>query len=346
MPEPPVSAVAPLSLRQRLLVGTGLLLAVFFLWLSLREVQFAQVVAALGGARLEFVPLFVALIGAFYVLKAFRWSLLLSPLRALVGWRLLPAIMIGYSASAILPLQLGELVRAHITARQERLPGAAVLATVGLERVFDLLTLLLVLAVGLGVGGNVSANLVTAGLYLGAIAAVALMLAAGCALATERFVAAASVLTRVLPEALGQAIVHHTRRFGEGLHAARRPGLILRIVANSAMQWSCMCACIYVSLVAVGIDASLPVAVVVLLFTVLSLTLPTSPGNVGSIQAAYYLALKPFGVSASAALSASLFFHVLSYAVVLPLGIYWLRSAGCGLGTLRQIAAVVPRENK
>ena len=328
-----------------MLAAIGLALGAFFLWLVLREVRVAEVAASLRGIRPSLVPAFVVLVAVFYVLKALRWSLLLSPLRSVPGLRLLPAVMIGYTASAILPLQLGELVRAHLAATHERLPGASVLATIGLERIFELLTLMLVIAAGMLLGERLSPDLVTAGLYLGAVAGAALAVAVAFALATERVVAFVSVVAAVLPDGWQRSVVGHARRFGEGLHAVRRPALLVRIIGNSLAQWACMWGCMYLSLAAVGIEATLPIAVVVLVFTVISLTLPTSPGNVGSIQAAYYLALKPFGVSASMAFSASLFFHVLSYVVVFSLGAYWLYVGSYGSGGLREVLRRARRDS-
>ena len=53
--------------------------------------------------------------------------------------------MIGYTANYILPIRAGELVRAYLIARRERLDANAAFATVVLERVVDVFTVLVIL---------------------------------------------------------------------------------------------------------------------------------------------------------------------------------------------------------
>ena len=56
-------------------------------------------------------------------------------------------VAIGYLANNMLPVRLGELVRAHFLGEREGISKASSLASIGVERVFDGLTLLLFIAV-------------------------------------------------------------------------------------------------------------------------------------------------------------------------------------------------------
>jgi len=69
-----------------------------------------------------------------------------------------------------------------------------------------------------------------------------------------------------------------------------------------------------------------------------AVTLPAAPGFLGTVQAAYVLALAPYGVSRADAFVASAFFHVPTYLVVTLLGVWLLRSGGYSLDELRRKA--------
>ena len=74
--------------------------------------------------------------------RTVRWRYLLSPLREFPVARLYPVVAIGYMANNLLPLRLGELVRAYYLARQENITTSSALATIAVERIFDGITLL------------------------------------------------------------------------------------------------------------------------------------------------------------------------------------------------------------
>ena len=74
--------------------------------------------------------------------RAMRWQFLLNPLRDFPVRRLYPVVVIGYAANNLLPMRLGELVRSYYLARQENFSASSALGSVAVERVFDGLTLI------------------------------------------------------------------------------------------------------------------------------------------------------------------------------------------------------------
>jgi uncharacterized protein (TIRG00374 family) len=84
----------------------------------------------------------------YYWLKAWRWRLLLTPLGDFSTGLLFRPVMIGFAFNNLLPAHLGEFVRVFLLARQQRLSKSAVLSSVVLERMFDGITILLILGTG------------------------------------------------------------------------------------------------------------------------------------------------------------------------------------------------------
>src|SRR5436190_10502897 len=82
-----------------------------------------------------------------YALRAFRWQYLLAPIGPTRFTTAFQTTVIGFSASFLLPARPGEVLRPYLLARRENLPPTACFATVILERLLDLVTVLLLFGV-------------------------------------------------------------------------------------------------------------------------------------------------------------------------------------------------------
>ena len=78
--------------------------------------------------------------------RALRWQFLLNPLRYFPVRHLYPVVVIGYAANNLLPMRLGEFVRSYYLARRHNFSASSALGSVAVERVFDGLTLMVLVA--------------------------------------------------------------------------------------------------------------------------------------------------------------------------------------------------------
>jgi len=107
----------------------------------------------------------------------------------------------------------------------------------------------------------------------------------------------------------------------DGLSSLRYKNLYVKIMINSLLQWLLMAACIYISFLALNIDASIWLAVIILGLIVVGLTLPTAPGFFGTIEYCFVLGLTTAGVDPSLALSAGVFYHIPAWIMVTLVGL-------------------------
>ncbi len=314
--------------KLRWLLGIGIAIGVACLAFAMREVSLAELGAALTRANLWLATPFLAVLFAFYWIKTVRWAQLLAPLTTVRAAELFPAVMIGYAGNALLPMQLGDLARASLAARRLNAPMFAILVSIGIERAFDLVGILLVLMAALAAFDGLPAVVITTGYWLAAAIAAVVLAAAVYVFFTSRVVALARFFTAWLPQNLGARILSELERGAVGAGIVRQPRLAFGALLTSVLQWLLMWVCVWLSLIALQIDVPPGAALVVLVLTVVGITLPSSPGYFGNIQLAYVLALKPFGVDAGSAIAASLFFHVLAYPSVVVVGLSLLRRHG------------------
>src|SRR5436309_3288600 len=155
-------------------------------------------------------------------LRAFRWRWLLSTPRPVSLDSLYSATMIGFMANNLFPLRVGEFVRAWALGRRENLSKTTVFATVVVERVVDMITLLAIFGVALLLhpisASTEAGRLTSAGAGLLALSCVG---RSAFLVVIERSPRLLGILvdkiTRPLPERFGRRAVQALQQFVEGL---------------------------------------------------------------------------------------------------------------------------------
>ena len=115
----------------------GIAISALFLWLALRGLRLADVWQAIQGAQyLWLIPGLAAYWIGVWV-RSWRWTYLLRPLKSISTRKAFPIVVIGYMGNNVLPARAGELLRAYVLRRSEKVPISGSLATIVLERAFD-----------------------------------------------------------------------------------------------------------------------------------------------------------------------------------------------------------------
>ena len=149
-----MESVAPSerTLSARAVAGliVGLAVSGTFLWLAVRNADLGVVLDELRDARLA--PVLAAVVAFFagYALQAVRWRRIADTPG--LGWpRFYGMVLGGLACNNVLPVRIGELLRARWLSSDAPMPGGRALGTIALDRACDVVTLALFLAVGLNV---------------------------------------------------------------------------------------------------------------------------------------------------------------------------------------------------
>lgn len=309
---------------KKLTVITGIIFSALFLWLAIKDANFGHVRDAFAKANLSAaIPLLVAL-ASFYWLKAVRWSDLLSPTKTIRAQALIPSLMIGAAGNNLLPIHLGEFIRMYLLAREHNIANSSVLATLVVERLLDILSVLILLLVAIGFA-DVTRELQIAGILLAVMASVVLGLAIVFLLYTGACVRISNKLLRFLPRNIQGKLGSQVDHIANGLASLRATHLYGRIILNSIVQWLLMAGCVYFALRALNVAVPIRASLVILGLIVAGLSLPTSPGFVGTIEFCFVLGLQAFDVDASHALGAAVFYHTVLWVTVTLSGLFFMR---------------------
>jgi uncharacterized protein (TIRG00374 family) len=296
-----------------LVVSAALL--VYFFW----DVDLGVIAARLRETLWTYLALSVGLGFVSLWMRAVRWYYLFPP--GTQPSHLFRALLIGYMGNNLLPLRAGELVRIYVVTRRGQHFGTT-FATVVVERILDGLAVGLIVA-GLLLVVPLPTNLrwsIFVFLLIDLIGILVLVAIAAtpevCRGLIERLFHRLGWLERRLLSLL-DIMIEGLR----GLRAARHTG---PIVAYSIGLWLFLALSFWSALHAAHLDLPLAAAWTLLAFLGLGVSLPSSPGFVGVIQAATVLALALFAVPRTEALSFSLLLHASQFFPITIIGLLYL----------------------
>ncbi|MFU8859915.1 MAG: lysylphosphatidylglycerol synthase transmembrane domain-containing protein [Cyclonatronaceae bacterium] len=131
--------------RNILNIVVGVLIGALFIWLSLRNVAVDEFIGIFGDIRLGWIFPYLFIAFGSMLLRAERWRMLMQKEKMVPGrLNVNSAVALGMMINYAIP-RLGEVSRAAYVARKEKISTSNVFGTVVLERIVDLVTMMLLL---------------------------------------------------------------------------------------------------------------------------------------------------------------------------------------------------------
>ncbi len=325
------------SQKRNLSVLIGIAISVLLLWMLFRKIDFSELVVALKSANyLWLLPNIALVVFAMYQ-RAFRWQFMLAPIKNVKFHNLIAATSIGFMANNVLPLRLGEFVRAYSLAYQDtEISKSASLATIFVERmVFDLVALLVIFGAVLGVSHLEIPEEMKVGTFVAigiALLGVAFML-----LMAHRPMRAGEMLTRYLffvPAQVKEKIQSVVMRFARGLEFITDLKIFTSVTLQTLLIWLFMGFSNWFVLKAFGFDLPISASYVLLVVVSISILIPSSPGFVGVYHAGTVWTLLQYKIGQEQALSFALVLHAAQYIPITVMGFYYLKKEHLSLKKL------------
>ncbi len=290
-----------------------------------------EFVNALRHVDWSWLALALALILATYVGRALRWEVMLRPLAKNASLlRVLIATCIGFTA-VVLFGRAGEPVRPYLISRREGVSFPSQMAAWVVERILDLLTVLVIFGIALTQVSHsaiqpsprIETTLQAGGAFAGLTGAACLALLLGLrqfrGAVQHRLLEALSFL----PQPMLQRIESFFQAFGEGMQSTRSPYFTAQLVAYTVVEWAVIAGSFYCVFRAFPATAGLGITdiVIILGFVCLGSVLQI-PGVGGGMQIVTVLVLTEFyGVALEAASGVALALWIVSFVVIVPIGL-------------------------
>jgi len=280
--------------------------------------------------------------------RSIRWRLILRdqdgrPCPWLPLWH---ATTIGFMANNLLPARAGEVARAYVASRQLPVRFSTALASIAVERVFDALVMLGLMAVAIA-APSFPAHAAVNGRSLSAIAASAAALFAVLLIMAFLMVhrpapwlaLLARIARRLLPARAAERVIHAAEGLIAGLAVLKSPGRFAGVVFWSLVLWIKNAAAFAICFRAFGLDVPLEAALLLQGIIGFGVAVPSTPSFIGVFEAATLLTLQLYGVNSSLAVSYALTYHLTTFLPITLLGLWSLSRLHIRLRDLNTAAA-------
>jgi glycosyltransferase 2 family protein len=268
-----------------------------------------------------------------YGWQGVRWRFLLRPVGNVPVLHATQAVYVGLLTNEIVPLRAGELVRAYIVSRREKVPFIAVIPSIAVERFFDGLWLAVGIAL-VAIFVQLPPNLLKAADVLGVaiIAAAALLI---------YLVARRKKANAARPAApAGRSVLRRLSSLigavAEGIRTIGTTRYFYFSLFTTPLINICQIIAFWLVMKGYGLHLSPWTGAAVFLVMYFGTALPNAPSNVGTYQFFTVLGLSLFGVDKTTATGFSVVVFVILTAALWIVGLASLAGTGVGIREIRR----------
>lgn len=315
----------------------GLIVAFAAVFYTMRNVSIAELMDSFRRVDYLYLAPAFLLMCLTYVARAIRWRMLLRPIKEVRMWDLFSPLMVGFMAG-VLPARAGELIRAYLLGKKFELSFASSLATIVVERLFDLMFLLLLFTWILVFHGEIfEADIAWSGISIKDLAfqfgifslVVVLVLIGFICLLTfhnEKAMALVHWGVRPFPEKWQFKLIQMTETFSQGLGVFRNIRALALIGVATVGVWALVMLQYYPLYWAYSLqDKSATSLVLLTVMVCILITVLPTPAFLGSFNAGVLIALYHImGESEVAAVSFGFVAWGLNFAVIIIGGVYFI----------------------
>ncbi len=300
------------SRRPRVLVNLAtIVVTLVFSYVAFSSIDLGLAWRATRACNLWWLTASLAAFTVAALTRSARWRSLFAqgrrpPLTAVAN-----AMSIGYFYTNILPARAGEAARVVVLTQRSATAPVEIIGTVIIERLYDVLAILLIFFAAKPWLPHVS--------WFGAAAIAAIALALTIATAALVLAVYGDRPIRVLLRPLrrlspfsGERLEHTVSELTHGLSGLRHPRLALEAFVWTIAAWLATAVCAYCVAAAFHLHLPLASGVLVAVAIGLSMILPSAPAAVGVFEGAALIALQAYGISHASALPYALVLHLVN----------------------------------
>ncbi len=314
-----------------------MVLAVAVLWFTVRNVSMDELLESFRNVHMGYMSIAFVMMVLTYVARGYRWQVLIRPVKEVSAKEIASPLMVGFLAG-LLPARAGEFVRAYLLGKRAEISFARAFATIVVERLFDLVLLLILFAWLLVFHGSIfESDLSWSGITVHDLAFQfgLFSLVVVCVLVVfiyllifqyERAMALVHWFLRPLPETWQYKVIQLVETFSQGLHVVKSVKALIHIFAATALVWALVIFQYYPLYFAYDLqDKSMASLLLLTVMICILITVLPTPAFLGSFNAGVLIALH--GIMHESELAAVSFGFVawgLNFLVIMLGGFYFV----------------------
>ncbi len=312
---------------KRLRIGLlGAVVSILALYFIASQIDMQALMAALARARYVYVVPTIVLLLAGLVTRALRWRVLLGG--ALPLGRAFSIMNVAYLVNGILPLRIGEVARIYLGTRASPpVPALKAASTIIVERLLDLLAVVILLALALTAGPVPD--------ELKAAAAFAVPASIGGFIILVILSGQRGFIRRMLKNDRLRGWAEH---FLDGLQPLTQASALGQALFWTAVSWGFSTAAGYILMFAFFPEGSWAATCLYIAAAAFAIAVPAVPGNLGPYELSILLALSAagYGEPRDVAAAFALVVHGVNLGVHATTGLIGFIQEGISLGQLSE----------
>lgn len=292
----------------------GMLISIICLLFMARKIDFHNLALALSQFQWSYLIYGIFSLSIGYSLRIIRWTLMLKAAGSKVKVTACAAPFLGAIAlNNILPLRLGDLVRAFVFPTAIGVDKATATSSLVMERLLDLVTLFACLMLGLVIAKGTQlpdwlANSVVSLVSLSGLALVLVFSFSGkLARHLSSFCAANEAGSKLTSR---DKVFRAIAKLLWGFEAMSRLRVLLTLFAISIIAWVCEAGLFWSLLIGFRLETSLALGMMVMAIVTFSTLVPSSPGYIGPFHLAAFAAISILGGTTDQAASFAVLSHL------------------------------------
>ena len=291
----------------------GVVISIACLVAVFHNVKAHELLLALERFDWAFLVIGIASLGFGYSMRIIRWAVMLRAAGGKLSNRSCAAPFLGSIAlNNVLPLRAGDVIRALVFPAALGISRVTATASLLLERLVDLLTLLICLGLGIMLDRSavIPEWLHEVATTLSIVGSVTLLLVIFASQVIARMLRALADLLATGRFARTGATVRVAGDLAARIHDMSRPSTLLRLFLLSALVWSGELGLYVCLLGGMGLGFGTSAGLILMSMATLATLLPSSPGYVGPFHLAAAAAVDMLGGSHAQAASLSVLAHL------------------------------------
>ena len=296
----------------------GCLVSLTLIYLCIRNIDLKQSVSLLKNADISLIIVGVIIYICSYIVRGFRWDYILVPLKKMKLFKSFYYLVFGFFMNNILPLRLGEIVRAVVAGKKLKISRSGVFATIVVERLMDIVIFIIsffIIAMFVpNIPNWLQKSFVACTVIFGFMFIVLFFMSKN----EEKFL---KLLYKFrLPSKISEIMKSVFLKFASGLKFFQNKKLFIIVLITSIIVWVIESYAYKTLFLAFGLKVTAVQCLFVIVTTGIATMLPTAPGFIGAIESVGMITLGIFGIEETMAFTAMAATHFIEIMAVYALG--------------------------
>lgn len=315
-------------------LGIGLAVGVGFLVWTLWDVKYAEIASGFSKMNYLYLLPMLALVFISHWLRALRWQFLLEPVKSTKMKNLFSSLIIGYMMNIFMPAHLGEFVRAYLIGKKESMPSSLTFSTIAVERVIDMLFLILLFGLSAILSPFHDEKIRNSGKYFAILTFGGLIFLIFLKLNPEKALKFIDFLITPFSDHFKHKFHEMIHSFLAGLNPLKHWSHYIWVSILSVIIWLCYGLILYLGFFAFDFHLSIRAALALLAITTVAVAIPSSPGYIGTYHKLCVIGLALFNISENNAIPYAFVLHGLNFFPILLVGLFFAFREGLSFASL------------